>query len=192
MSEQNVSTQTPAEQAITKDMMIGDAVSQHPAIADVLLSYGLHCVGCHVNAFETIEQGAAGHGMTPEEIDEMVAEANSYLVQLASASDTVLVTAKAIEKLRLLSAEEGKNSWGLRVAVQAGGCSGFRYELEFEEKAKDDDIVLTEGFTLFIDPESYAMLRGARVDYIDGLSGSGFKIENPNAKSGCGCGKSFS
>jgi iron-sulfur cluster assembly accessory protein len=176
---------------VTKDMMIGDAVSAHPAIADVLLSYGLHCVGCHVNAFETIEQGALGHGMSEEEVDEMVAEANQYLQQLANSSDTVLVTAKAIEKLRLLSAEEGKENWGLRVAVQPGGCSGFRYELEFEEKEKEGDTVLTEGFKVFIDPESYSMLRGARIDYVDGLSGSGFKVDNPNAKNACGCGKSF-
>ncbi len=176
---------------ITKDMMIGEVVSTYPPVADVFLSYGLHCVGCHVNAFETIEQGAMSHGITEEEVDEMVAEANTYLSELSASSETVLVTAKAIEKLRLLSAEEGKDSWGLRVGVLAGGCSGFKYELEFEEKAKEGDIVLNEGFPLFIDPESMGMLHGARIDYHDGLSGSGFKVDNPNAKSNCGCGKSF-
>ena len=176
---------------IAKDMLIGEVVAEHPAVADVFLSYGLHCVGCHVNAFETIEQGAMSHGMSVEEVDEMVAEANTYLQQMQANAGAFSVTPKAIEKLKLLAAEEGKESWGLRVEVIPGGCSGFKYNLEYEEKAKETDEVVNEGFPLFIDPESKEMLLGARLDYIDGLSGSGFKIDNPNAKSNCGCGKSF-
>ncbi len=179
-------------QTITKEMMIGDAVSQYPAIADVFLSYGLHCVGCHVNAYETIEQGAMGHGMNEEEVAEMIAEANAYILESSKPREGFALTPKAIQKLHELAAEDGKASWGLRVEVQAGGCSGFRYNLEFEEKAKADDIVLKEGFPIFIDTESRKMLEGAILDYVDGLSGSGFKVDNPNAKSHCGCGKSFS
>jgi iron-sulfur cluster assembly accessory protein len=185
-------TEQAVSQTIAKDMLIGEVVSTHPAVADVFLSYGLHCVGCHVNAFETIEQGAMSHGMSVEEVDEMVAEANSYLTQLTANAGVFSVTKKAIEKLKVLAAEEEKESWGLRVEVIPGGCSGFKYNLEFEAKAKETDEVLDEGFPLFIDPDSKEMLLGAKLDYIDGLSGSGFKIDNPNAKSNCGCGKSFS
>ena len=177
---------------VTKDMLIGDAVSQYPGIADVFLSYGLHCVGCHVNAFESIEMGALGHGMTPEEVDEMMEEANAYLTELQKPRTGFSVTQKALGKLHELAADEGKQSWGLRVEVQTGGCSGFRYNLEFEEKPKENDTVLSEDFPIFMDADSKQMLEGASLDYVDGLSGSGFKINNPNAKSHCGCGKSFS
>ncbi len=176
---------------ITKDMTIGEVVATYPEIADVFLSYGLHCVGCHVNAYETIEMGAMGHGMSLEEVDEMVAEANLYLEQASAPKEGFSITPKAITKLQELAAEEGKHGWGLRVEVQAGGCSGFRYNLEYEEKPKDDDVVYSEGFQVFFDKDSAQMLQGASLDYIDGLGGSGFKINNPNAKASCGCGKSF-
>jgi iron-sulfur cluster assembly protein len=176
---------------INKDMMIGDVVQKYPQVADVFLSYGLHCVGCHVNAYETIEQGAMGHGMTPEEVEEMVAEANTYITDSENPKQEFTATTRAISKLKELAAEENKNSWGLRVEVQAGGCSGFRYNLEFEEKTKENDIVIDPGFKLYVDPESNQMLMGATLDYVEGLNGSGFKVNNPNAKSHCGCGKSF-
>jgi iron-sulfur cluster assembly protein len=179
------------EQLITKDMMIGEVVAKYPQVADVFLSYGLHCVGCHVNAYESIEMGAMGHGMTPEEVDEMVAEANLYMEQQEKATEEFTATTRAIAKLKALAAEENKASWGLRVEVQPGGCSGFRYNLEFEEKPKEGDSVIDCGYKLFVDKESTEMLLGAKLDYIEGLQGSGFKIDNPNAKSSCGCGKSF-
>lgn len=177
---------------ITKDMLIGEAVSQHPEVADVFLSYGLHCVGCHVNAYESIEQGSLGHGMSTEEVDEMIAEANRYLTELEKPKGPFSVTPKAYTKIKQLASEEGKATWGLRVEVQAGGCSGYKYNLEFEEKPRENDTILEEEFKIFIDKESEQMLQGASLDWIEGLNGAGFKINNPNAKSSCGCGKSFS
>lgn len=176
---------------IQRDMMIGDVVAKYPAVADVFLSYGLHCVGCHVNAYETIEQGSMGHGMTDEEVDEMVAEANDYLERLHANKDTFTITKKAVDKLLALSAEEEKKMIGLRVAVHAGGCSGYKYALDFTDEKAADDTVYDEGYPVFVDPASKEHLKGATLDYIDGLNGSGFKIDNPNAKSHCGCGKSF-
>ena len=176
---------------VTKDMMIGEVVAQYPEVADVFLSYGLHCVGCHVNAYETIEQGSMGHGMTEEEVDEMVAEANRYLEAADAPKGQFTMTEKAAKKLVVLAEEEGKKGWGLRVEVQAGGCSGYKYNLEFEENPKETDTILTEHYPIYLDAESEAMLQGATLDWIDGLNGSGFKVDNPNAKSHCGCGKSF-
>ena len=178
--------------AITKDMMIGETVMKYPQVADVFLSYGLHCVGCHVNAYESIEQGAMGHGMTSEDVEEMVAEANLYLAQASAPQEEFMATMKAVDKLKALSAEEGKSGWGLRVEVQAGGCSGYKYNLEFEEKAKEHDVIIDGGFRMFLDAESAKMLKGAKLDWVDGLNGAGFKINNPNAHNECGCGKSFS
>ncbi|AWI77156.1 MAG: iron-sulfur cluster assembly accessory protein [Betaproteobacteria bacterium HGW-Betaproteobacteria-13] len=82
---------------------------------------------------------------------------------------------------------------GLRIHVQGGGCSGLQYGMKLEaEKAEDDTIVEFDGVTLFVDPYSAPMLAGVTVDFVESLSGSGFKFENPNASAGCACGQSFS
>jgi iron-sulfur cluster assembly accessory protein len=105
------------------------------------------------------------------------------------------VTSIAAEKIGELLSEEGKPTAGLRVFVQGGGCSGFQYGLMIEdgEPAADvDRIVEVNGVRLFVDPISVRYLKGAEVDFVDNLSGGGFTIKNPNAKSTCGCGSSFS
>jgi iron-sulfur cluster insertion protein len=105
------------------------------------------------------------------------------------------VTSVAAEKISELLAEEGKPEAGLRVFVQGGGCSGFQYGLMIEDTAPTADvdrIVESNGVRLFVDPISVRYLKGAEVDFVDNLSGGGFTIKNPNAKSTCGCGSSFS
>ncbi|MBX3173098.1 MAG: iron-sulfur cluster assembly accessory protein [Gemmatimonadaceae bacterium] len=82
---------------------------------------------------------------------------------------------------------------GLRVAVQPGGCSGFKYTLLVEDKPADDDTVLPmDGFQVFVDPFSMQYLSGVTIDYVSSMQGSGFTFKNPNATGGCGCGSSFS
>jgi len=81
---------------------------------------------------------------------------------------------------------------GLRIAIAGGGCSGFQYGMSLEEAKNDDDTVLDYGsVTLLVDPLSAPLLEGVTVDFIDSLTGSGFKFENPNASSTCACGSSF-
>ena len=81
---------------------------------------------------------------------------------------------------------------GLRVSVQPGGCSGFKYALVIEDKPADDDFVLeSEGFKVFVDPFSAQYLSGVTIDYVSSMQGSGFTFKNPNATGGCGCGSSF-
>jgi len=82
---------------------------------------------------------------------------------------------------------------GLRIHVTGGGCSGMQYGMKLEaEKADDDTIIEMEGVTILIDPFSAPMLAGVKVDFVESLTGSGFKFENPNASGGCACGQSFS
>ena len=101
-------------------------------------------------------------------------------------------TAAAAAKVRELIAEEGNAAIKLRVFIQGGGCSGFQYGFEFDECHNEDDIaVVTEGATLLVDPLSLQYLFGAMVDYSESLSGAQFVIRNPNAKTTCGCGSSF-
>lgn len=102
-------------------------------------------------------------------------------------------SASAAAKVRELIQEEGNAALALRVFIQGGGCSGFQYGFEFDENRADDDLAVdTDGVTLLVDPLSLQYLMGAEVDYSESLQGAQFVIRNPNAKTTCGCGSSFS
>ncbi len=101
-------------------------------------------------------------------------------------------TAAAAAKVRELIAEEGNAALKLRVYIQGGGCSGFQYGFEFDEGQNEDDFaIVTDGVTLLVDPLSLQYLADAEVDYSESLQGAQFVIRNPNAKTTCGCGSSF-
>jgi len=104
------------------------------------------------------------------------------------------VSETAASKITELLNEENKTGSGLRVFVQGGGCSGFQYGLMIEENGQGsgDQVYESHGVKLFIDPISLRYLKGAEVDFVDNNMGGGFTIKNPNAKSTCGCGSSFS
>jgi iron-sulfur cluster assembly accessory protein len=105
----------------------------------------------------------------------------------------VSLTAKAVEMVKDAMQREGLAGYGIRVGVMGGGCSGFQYSMDFEQAAKEGDITLEQdGIKLFVDSMSSMYLQGVTVDYVVGLQGAGFKFNNPNAKSTCGCGSSFS
>lgn len=105
----------------------------------------------------------------------------------------VQVTDSALKKVRSLIEEEGNEDLKLRVFVTGGGCSGFQYGFTFDELAAEDDAVVEKaGITVLVDMMSYPFLAGATVDYEEGLQGSKFVVQNPNADSTCGCGSSFS
>lgn len=108
--------------------------------------------------------------------------------------DTPLnMTAAAAAKVASLIAEEANPQLKLRVYITGGGCSGFQYGFSFDEQSEDGDLAVErDGVTLVVDPLSLQYLMGAEVDYRESLQGSQFVIRNPNAKSTCGCGSSFS
>ena len=110
-----------------------------------------------------------------------------------STSTFLNLTPTAATKVRELMAEEpDADSLVLRVAIQGGGCSGFQYGLGFDTGAAEGDQELElEGVRVVVDPYSAPYLRGATIDFLNGLQESGFKIDNPNAVSSCGCGHSF-
>ncbi|MBZ0088943.1 MAG: iron-sulfur cluster assembly accessory protein [Thermoanaerobaculia bacterium] len=111
----------------------------------------------------------------------------------SASAPPVLLTAKAVEMVKLTRQQEGMDeSFGLRVAVMGGGCSGFQYALDFEQEARPTDSVFTvDGLTVFVDPISARYLEGVTVDYVFGTAGAGFKFDNPKATGSCGCGHSF-
>ena len=187
---------------ITKDTTIGDIVDKYPQVVETLMELGVHCVGCHVSPFESLEMGFKGHGMTDDDVENAVKKLNVVIkknpheqkarekeIDLSNAK--IFVTDKAANKIKEILAQEKKQA--LRVSVQPGGCSGFQYGLELDDKSTDNDIIITnKGIKLFVDKASMAKLNGANIDYLDSLQGAGFKISNPSATSSCGCGSSFS
>jgi iron-sulfur cluster assembly protein len=107
-------------------------------------------------------------------------------------TQTIFVTEKALATVRNLLEEKNVPNYGLRVFVAGGGCSGMQYGMALEEEARPyDHVIEQEGVKVFVDPTSMMYLAGATVDYEDSLMGGGFKIDNPNAVSSCGCGSSF-
>lgn len=104
------------------------------------------------------------------------------------------ITAAALNKLRAFQAEnEEFRGKSFRVFIEGGGCSGFNYGFVFDDvqPENDDATWLIDGFPVVCDPMSYQYLKGATVDYVETLNGSGFTVQNPNAKTSCGCGHSF-
>ena len=114
-------------------------------------------------------------------------------VDPAGPESLVLITAKAAEKVNEIRDAEGiENTMGLRLRVVGGGCAGFSYDLYFDEIGEVDRQIDISGVKVVIDEMSLMYLVGTEVDYVEGLQGAGFKFNNPNVKSTCGCGSSFS
>lgn len=208
MSEQS-SEQTTVEQRLRRELTIGDVLEQYPDAAPLLTEKGIHCVGCHVSPFETLEEGFRSHGMSEEEIDTTLADVNEKLdavlkhaperaarePTVCSADPLLEVSCGAVAKVLELLKKEGKDTTktALRIAVLPGGCSGMTYDFSFDSDGKqaNDKVIEKDGLTVLVDNKSLEILGGSRVDYMETLHGAGFVVKNPQAKGGCGCGKSF-
>ncbi|MBJ7409060.1 MAG: iron-sulfur cluster insertion protein ErpA [Phenylobacterium sp.] len=102
------------------------------------------------------------------------------------------LSSAAAERIRAIGAAEGRDVM-LRVAVEGGGCSGFQYQFDLVDTAEDDDLrIERDGAAALVDVVSLALLKGSEIDFVDELAGAEFRVRNPNAKSSCGCGVSFS
>jgi iron-sulfur cluster assembly accessory protein len=107
-------------------------------------------------------------------------------------AQTMTLSPSAAARVALIAAKQGKPAI-LRLAVEGGGCSGFQYKFELAEAAEAGDLVIErDGVTLVVDEVSLDLVAGSVVDYVESLGGAAFKVENPQAASGCGCGSSFS
>ncbi len=108
---------------------------------------------------------------------------------LLTITPAAAVEVKKFMEVEKVSPAEG----GLRVSIQPGGCSGFKYSLLIEDKQAEDDLIVEgEGYRVFIDPFSAQYVNNVTIDYVTSMQGSGFTFKNPNATGGCGCGSSFS
>ena len=107
-------------------------------------------------------------------------------------AQTVTLSESAARRLQAISQREGRQMM-LRVAVEGGGCSGFQYQFDLVDAVQDDDLkVERDGAAAVVDIVSLALLGGSEIDFVDELAGAEFRVRNPNAKSSCGCGVSFS
>jgi iron-sulfur cluster assembly accessory protein len=113
-------------------------------------------------------------------------------IQDETVTDGILLTETASSKVRGLLEQEGRDDLSLRVAVQPGGCSGLRYQLFFDERSLDGDVLKDfSGVSVVVDRMSAPYLAGATIDFVDTIEKQGFTIDNPNAGGSCACGDSF-
>jgi iron-sulfur cluster assembly protein len=105
----------------------------------------------------------------------------------------ITITEKGAEKVHEFLAAQGEQaeSAGLRIGVRGGGCSGFQYALAFDERRDDDEVFEVDGLKILVDKPSLPYVQGSVIDYVDSLTGAGFKVDNPNVVAACGCGSSF-
>ena len=112
---------------------------------------------------------------------------------MSTQTPIVTLTDAAIQKIRSMMAKEGKEGYALRFGLTTGGCAGLSYEMKFQKSPYENDIFYDfKGLEVIINQESVDLVKGVEIDYVDTLKDSGFKYSNPNAKSSCGCGTSFS
>ncbi len=104
---------------------------------------------------------------------------------------TLILSPAAAARVAVIAAKQGKRAI-LRLSVEGGGCSGFQYRFGLADAPETDDVLAeTDGVQLVVDPVSLDLVDGALVDYVESLGGAAFRVENPNATAGCGCGSSF-
>jgi len=181
---------------ITKDMTIEEIFEKFPQksqkIAQELSNLGLNCVGCSAATFETLEMGVLSHGLTENDLQDLLIRLKNILVQEVDLS-TITFTKRAALKFASILENDQKSGYGLRFGDKPGGCNGYEYTLDFSPKPlEDDEVFLSHDVEIHVSNHMVDRLRGCEIDYQDGLQGSGFKISNPNAKGSCSCGQSQS
>ena len=116
---------------------------------------------------------------------------SAYLQIMATLAPDIALTPSAAARVAAVAGRQGKPAI-LRLSVDGGGCSGFQYKFGFADAPEPDDTIAeTDGVRLVVDAMSLDLVRGCAVDYVESLGGAAFRVENPNAASGCGCGSSF-
>ena len=179
------------EQAITKETTIGDVVNKYPEVIPIILNYGLHCVGCGANPYETIENGCLGHGMSKDVVNMLVKDVNEEIRKRKSDKNKIIsVTSEAAEKFKQFMKEENKKVFGVRLNIITSDHGTIQYGLEFADVATGTEETFEDnGIKFFVEKDIVENIKGTNIDFIENERGSGFKINNPNSISG-GCGPS--
>ncbi len=164
---------------ITKDMTIHEVLKKHPKNMEVLQDFGLYCAGCHLSAFETLEQGILGHGMDKKTLQNILKALNQVLQDKKSIHLTKIAALKILE----LAEAEGAPTGLLRVsATQKNNIWTYAMDFAKTPKKSEKKLEYPEGVTLLLDPKSLKNLGGSTIDYVMTYETEGFKINNPNEK----------
>jgi len=184
---------------VHKDMVVGEVVGMFPEAADIITSYGLHCVGCHANAYETLEQGLLGHGYTQDHLKGLIDELNEYLEEMTGEGGVqkelpkeadkmkITVTDFAVEKILEIAEIQEKKKIIIRIdARKVAGV--LKYSMNFIEANEigDDDKVFkfSKGkIQIVANKWDYQKINGLTIDYVIEEEREGFKMKNPNAES---------
>ena len=190
-------------QKITKDMLIAEILAENPEkaqlIAEIMMDFGIHCVGCGAASFETLEQGVLSHGHSKENLNKLVKQINNLLEESPKSEKlkdiknfSLKLTKSAITKVKQIIKDEKSKNAILRISILPGGCSGHVYNLEIINKQIKTDLNFKQGgLNIAISKDSLEFLNKTEINFVDNLKESGFKFNNPNAHKECGCGKSF-
>src|SRR3989344_5911765 len=158
--------ETILKNKITEDMTVEEVVSSYPETIDILLSKGVHCIGCHASTFEAIGDGLRGHGLTEEEVTETIKELNAAVEE--SADEEISLSAQAAMKVKELQKEHSKESHGLRITVNCCGDEENTYDFGFEERPKETDkIVESKSIKMFLNKRDYLRMKGSKIDYVN-------------------------
>ncbi len=176
-------------------MTIGTVVKEYPQTAEVLLSYGLQCVGCAVNPFETIEQGALGHGMQKESIESLIDELNLVVTKKPDYElnpEGITLSPNAIDALEAIAETEGQQGFGLKVEATKHG-KALEYFLDLVAEPEGEEKTMEwQGWKIFITDKSLSLMKPSLVDFVSMPSGEGFKIISLREEESCPCGKAMS
>ncbi len=158
---------------------IAEILEKMPEAQDILITHGLQCAGCYLGAYETLEQGAAGHGFTDTEIQAILTDINECAKELkimnVPSKDPEL-TEKAVKKIHEFQAAQEKKGFGFKIDVLKSGGE-FNYFLDFLESPEiGDKTIKSRGIKMFISPESLRLLQDCTIDFVSTDEGEGFKI----------------
>ena len=181
---------------ITKNTLIAEILAENPEkaqlLSEIMLDFGIHCVGCGAAAFETLEQGVLGHGFSEEDLNNLIKEINKLLEKNLKSEPkniknfSLNFTKTAIGKIKQILKHEKKENAILRISVLSGGCSGSVYNLEIINKLIKSDLNFKKsGINVAVDKKGIEKLDGIEIDFVDNLNESGFKFNNPNAEKSC-------
>ncbi len=173
--------------AITKDTKIRDFLMKNPNLSRVLVENGISPALINKNILNSLEEAATSLGLE-KQLNKIVDELNRKLEEKAELKnrpkpDKVLtITPLAAERIKSIMSSKGMQNYALKFGIVSAGCATYVYDMDFEKKPTNDEIVLEEaGIKVFIAKKSLPLIEGCRIDYIE--SSRGFKIENPNKKS---------
>ncbi|HRH93824.1 MAG TPA: hypothetical protein PKV72_04825 [Candidatus Peribacteria bacterium] len=173
----------PSAPRIHSAMNVMEIIALHPGAAEVMSTYGLHCVGCAFNTLDTLHEGALSHGLSEHDVELIVGDLNDLLAKEAPRPSTLVITTAAAKALAKVAAGEGKTGYGLRVDTDEHGA----FCMEFEPKAKSDDATFSNRevpeLLFFASPLTLWKIGGSTIDHRDGR----FKLDLP--AQACGCGK---